>query len=396
MIICADRIIAGDGKTVYLNSAVLVDDKGIISAIDKAETLKQAHPNEKVICYEDSTLLPGYIDLHYHPAHYMATPRVYENNEFMLAYVAKRHADKAFQRGVTTFRETGSPSNVTLTLIAAGEMGYFDIPRIFPCGTALCIIGGHGTLMGIAETVEEVTGPWDVRRAVRERVKAGNSWIKVMTSHRSDLPEFTQEELDAAVDESHRLGKKIMVHSGTQPSIQMCIDAGFDTIEHGTFMTVEQALQMKEKGLAWTPTILPYVDFYNQIKAQCDAPDAPPALSYYRRAAEAYRDNFLNLANTGVKMGAGTDLITKNGECDPWIARELGYMVEYGLEPLRAIQVGTSNGAEILGIGDRVGRVEVGMEADLQIVRGNPTLDIRALDDLCHVLKKGKTVYQNS
>ena len=127
--------------------------------------------------------------------------------------------------------------------------------------------GGHGHQDG----VEEADSPWGVRAAIRRQLRAGADWVKILTSNRGDIPEFTQEELDAAVDEAHRQGVKIAVHSGTQPSIQMCIDAGFDTIEHGTFLTEAQARQMAEKGIAWTPTITAYTYLYEQTKQMIEA-----------------------------------------------------------------------------------------------------------------------------
>ena len=127
-------------------------------------------------------------------------------------------------------------------------------------------------------------------------LRDGADWIKILTSHRTHTPEYTQEELNAAVDECHRRGVKICVHAGTHPSIQMCIDAGFDTIEHGTFMTREQAVQMRDKGIAWVPTIIAYTYIYEQL---CDAATREAVaggidgsglsdFDYFKAAAEAF------------------------------------------------------------------------------------------------------------
>ena len=110
--------------------------------------------------------------------------------------------------------------------------------------------GGHGWTDGI----EQADGPWAIRAAIRRQVRDGADWVKLLTSNRADIPEFTQEELDAAVDECHRRRIKTAVHAGLPPAIQMCIDAGFDTIEHGTFLTVPQARQMAENGQACSTT----------------------------------------------------------------------------------------------------------------------------------------------
>lgn len=104
-------------------------------------------------------------------------------------------------------------------------------PRILHTDRGICITGGHGHEDGI----EEVDGAENIRHTIRRQKKDGADWIKLLTTNRDDICEFTQEELNAGVEESHRLGMKCVVHSGTQPGIQMCIDAGFDTIEHGNF-----------------------------------------------------------------------------------------------------------------------------------------------------------------
>ena len=126
--------------------------------------------------------------------------------------------------GITTVRDLSCPPNLMKQLRLAGQKGYVTVPRIIHADAGICMTGGHGHQDG----VEEADSPWGVRAAIRRQLRAGADWVKILTSNRGDIPEFTQEELDAAVDEAHRQGVKIAVHSGTQPSIQMCIDAGFD------------------------------------------------------------------------------------------------------------------------------------------------------------------------
>ena len=393
MIFCADRIVTGDGYTVYQNYGLLVGADGCIAEIASQEELFRLYPKEPVQRFPGRTLLPGLVDLHCHLGHYTPAPRAFRN-DFMLAFIAQHHAKLAFRRGVTTLRDVASPDGLTQTMQAAAELGYLELPLIFPCDRGLCMTGGHGTTQGDGEGVEEVDSPWALRTAVRRRLRNGCRWIKLMDSHRADLPEFTQEELDAAVDEAHRLGAKVAVHAGTQPSIQMCINAGVDTIEHGTFLTTEQARSMARKGIAWVPTILPYWELHRQFQAMGDAPDIRQSADYYHRAAEAYQNNFLALAQTGVCFGAGTDLIVTSGESDPCVARELACMVACGLSPLEAIRAGTSSGAAILGLEGKNGTLRPGLQADLLLVEGDPTADIGALERVCAVWRRGRLVYQ--
>lgn len=255
--------------------------------------------------------------------------------------------------------------------------------------------GGHGHDDG----VEEADGPWQVRAAIRRQLRAGADWIKLLTSNRGDIPEFTQEELDAAVDECHRQGVKTAVHAGTQPSIQMCIDAGFDTIEHGTFLTREQAIQMARKGIAWTPTIMAYTfldeycrklvgdgDLSNPIAAR-----AAKDRAFFGPAAAAYREHFKELYDTGVTVLAGTDMVLYEAPPLP-LHQELGYMVQYGITPLQAIQTATENPAKVLGLAEETGSLRPGLAADLLVVRGNAAADITALDQVERVYLAGQVV----
>ena len=395
MIIAAKKIVTGDGSTVLENSAIYVNKNGEIEKIGTVFELKELYPDEEVTEYPESTLLPGLIDLHAHIGHWGCSPKPISSvmNDYMMAYITQKHAQKAFTRGVTTIREVGSPEGVCQTMKAASEMGFFKIPRMEYCGSGLCITGGHGSSFGLGEGVEETDGEEALRKAIRIRVKHGSKWIKIMTSHRSDVCEYSQEELNAAVDECHRLGIKITVHSGTQPSIGMCIKAGFDTIEHATFVTREQIQEMIEKGLAWTPTILPYTTIYKDMEKKCEGMDERPVEYYYcKAAADMYKEHFKEYYDMGVLVGSGTDNVTAEGT-DLYVAKELAYMVEYGITPLQAIQIGTMNGAKVLDMEDKVGQIKEGLWADILIVDGDASEDIEALENINTVYLGGEKVY---
>ena len=141
----------------------------------------------------------------------------------------------------------------------------------------------------------ERDGPEEMRKEVRKQIRDGADWIKLMASHEDGLREFTQEELNAAVDACHALGKKVAVHVAAQPALQMCIDAGVDTIEHGNFLTRQQALTMKEKGIAWVPTIYVYKFALNWFQQIVDKGD-PDDLAFARHQVGRYQ-RFLSLFN---------------------------------------------------------------------------------------------------
>ena len=397
MIIAAKKVITGDGNTVLDHSAVYIDKNGKIAGIDAFSELKKQYPDESVIEYPDSTLLPGLIDLHAHLGHWGCRPAVPVQNDYMMAYITQKHARDAFGRGVTAIREVCSPEGVCQTMKAASEMGIYKIPRMEYCGSGLCITGGHGSAFGLGEGVEETDGEDALRKAIRTRVKQGRRWIKIMTSHRSDVCEYSQKELDAAAEECHRLGIKITAHSGTQPSIGMCIKAGFDTIEHATFVTKEQVQEMIDKKVAWIPTILPYTTIYNNMERKYEGVEEKPREYHYcKAAADRYKEHFKEYYDMGVLTGAGTDNITLDGRTDLHVARELAYMVEYGLTPLQAVRIGTMNGAKILDMQDITGQIKEGLCADLLIADGDVSQDIKALENVNTVYLDGEIVFQKS
>ncbi|WP_288545430.1 amidohydrolase family protein [uncultured Clostridium sp.] len=397
MILRAKYLITGDGRTCLQDQAVYLDKEGKIGWIGDAAEAAGRYPEETVKDYGEATILPGLFDMHVHFGYYYSQPDLDNYDDYMVAYYALEQAKQSLRLGITTVRDLSCPPNLMKQLRLAGQKGYVTVPRIIHADAGICMTGGHGHQDG----VEEADSPWGVRAAIRRQLRAGADWIKILTSNRGDIPEFTQEELDAAVDEAHRQGVKIAVHSGTQPSIQMCIDAGFDTIEHGTFLTEAQARQMAEKGIAWTPTITAYTYLYEQTKQMIEAgvnmdnPITARAVhdqAFFKPAFEAYRDNFKKLYDTGVTVLAGSDMVLYKAPPLP-IHQELGYMVDYGITPMEAIRTATYNAASVLGIENETGSLKEGLAGDLLIVKGDVSKNIRALDDVQEVYLAGKMVY---
>lgn len=400
MIIAARHLITGDGKTVLENRAVLVGTDGKIQKIGEPSVLRREFPQEKVKDYGDATLLPGLCDMHVHLGYWYSQPDSFNYGQQLIMLYALQHAQAAFERGITSVRDMSSAHGVCKNLKLAAEKGFVTIPRITHTDTGICMTGGHAW-----EEVEQVDGPWEVRKEIRKQIRDGAEWVKVLTTHRTHTPELTQEELDAAVDECHRRGIKCGVHAGTNPGIQMCIDAGFDTIEHATFMTLEHAKQMAEKGIAWTPTIMAYTLLYDICKENMEkhagAPVNDPVMQkemkdyqYFEPAYKAYRDHFKEFYDTGVTVIAGTDMVMYQSPLLP-LARELQYMVEYGITPVQAIETATSNPAKVLGVEEDRGLVKEGLDADLLVVGGDLSKDITRLHDVKLVTLGGKRVFEN-
>ena len=401
MIICKKYLITGDGKTVLEDKAVLTDEQGKIKKISTKEDLIANFPNEEVKDFGNATLLPGLCDMHVHLGYYFSQPDTFNYNDQLITMFAVQHAQSAFERGITSVRDMTSARKLCSTMKLAAEKGYLVLPRITHVDNGMCMTGGHG----YDDDIAQVDGPWEIRKEIRRQVRDGAEWVKVLTTHRSHIPEFTQEELDAAVDECHRRGIKCGVHAGTHPGIQMCIDAGFDTIEHGTFLTLEQAEQMAKNGQAWTPTIMAYTYLYEVCKETLEKYKDSPAndivmqkelanYEYFEPAYKAYRDNFKKLYDTGVTVLAGTDMVMYGSPLLP-LNRELQYMVEYGITPVQAIQTATENPAKVLGVSELRGLVKEGLDADLLVVEGNLSEDITCINNVKFVALGGKKVFED-
>lgn len=400
MIICARYLITGDGKTVLTDKAVATGSDGRIKKIGVKEELIREFPDKEVKEYGDATILPGLCDMHAHLGYWYSQPDSFNYGPQLIMLYALQHAQAAFERGITSVRDMSSAHGVCKNLKLAAEKGFVVIPKITHTDTGICMSGGHAW-----EEVEQVDGPWEVRKEIRRQVRDGAEWVKVLTTHRSHTPELTQEELDAAVDECHRRGIKCGVHAGTNPGIQMCIDAGFDTIEHATFMTPDHAKQMAEKGIAWTPTIMAYTLLYDICKENLEkhagAPVNDPVMQkemkdyqYFEPAYQAYREHFKEFYDTGVTVIAGTDMVMYQSPFLP-LPGELAYMVEYGISPVQAIQTATENPAKVLGVEDKRGLIKEGLDADILVVGGDLSEDIRCLNDVKLVTMDGKRVFEN-
>lgn len=396
MIYAGKYLITGDGKTCIENGAICVDNDGVIIAVGKKEELLLKYENEQVKEYKEATLLPGLIDMHVHFGYYYSQPDLYNFDDYMIAYYAQEQAKLALSLGITTVRDLSSPHNLLKQLRIAGEKGYFKTPRIVQADAGICMTGGHGHDDGIPE----VDGEWEIRKEIRKQIRDGADWVKVLTSNRTEIPEFTQEELNAAADESHRVGKKCAVHAGLAPALQMSIDAGFDTIEHGTFLTLEQVKQMAKNGQAWVPTMTAYTVLYEFCKEKLEAgynksdriaAKAIHDMAFFEPAYHAYKDNFKKFYDTGVTICTGTDMVLYEAPPLP-INRELELMVEYGITPIQAIETATSNPAKVLDMEKQIGTLTEGLEADFIVVGGNVAKDIKALNNMLEVFVKGEKI----
>jgi imidazolonepropionase-like amidohydrolase len=268
------------------------------------------------------------------------------------------------------------------------------------CVHALGATGGHADETGLrhdllanppGEKEGIANGPDGLRAAVRHQVKAGADVIKFCASggvlslaDEVDTPQLTLDEMTALCDEAHRLRKKVACHCHGDQAAHDAILAGVDSIEHGSFLTVETLQLMKDRGTYLIPTLM--------------APDAimphldkmPPEIAAKGRAANAALSQMFSQAlKLGVKIGFGTDSgVSPHGKN----AREFRLMVERGMPPIAALKAATSVDATLLGLSKSIGTLEPEKLADLVAVPGDPSKDITATERVVFVMKEGKIV----
>lgn len=396
MIIQADRIIVGNRTTVLEGMAACIQN-GKIAAIGKPEELKAAYPGEEVKCYPGCSLMPGMIDMHVHISYCMEHMDYYnkDNREALSTLYAADRMRKTLEVGVTTVRDASSAYGIGTALKRAAADGYLKAPRIFACLQGICMTGGHGA-DALPGACIEADGVEECRKAVRLNLKRGADCIKALSSEGYRGAELNLEELTAIAQETHRFGKKAALHAGYGESLENGILAGFDSIEHGTNLTVEQARTMAEKGITWVPTVLVFNYAYQEGKKQLEnllmLADKPAVLQYLEEATEAYVKNLRTLYDTGVRVCTGTDTDCTTFKGASPVALECEYLVKCGLTPLEAVECATKNGADYLDMGNCLGQVKEGYIADVIVVEGDPSKDITALKNVRGVYQAGEQV----
>jgi len=382
----AARVFDGVSEHVIEDGAVLVEEGRILSLGPAADLPASA----EIANLGDVTLLPGLIDAHVHLV-WSASAEPHEvverESRALTALRCANNADLHLRAGVTTVRDVGATDGLSIDVARAVELGVLPGPRVIAAGRAIAMTGGHGWFLG-----READGAEAVRHAVRSELKAGATCIKLMASggvygHAEEpgSPQLTVEEMRAGVEEAHKAGRKVAAHAYSVAAIGNALEAGVDSIEHGSFIDRDTAGRMRESGTYLVPTMSVY-------RAMSEKGPELGAPEYIRRKTaevlEASREAFLLALETGVPVAAGTDCGAP-GHPHGTLPDELRLMVESGASPTQALRFGTSAAADLLGLGDEVGSLQPGKRADLLAVDGDPTSDILALREVRMVLRDG-------
>jgi imidazolonepropionase-like amidohydrolase len=297
---------------------------------------------------------------------------------------------KLLKSGVTFFRDMGGYEYIDIELKKSVNEGFIEGPEFLVSGKVLTMTGGHGYLMG-----RECDGVDEVRKAAREQLKAGADVIKIMATGgvmtpgvEPGSPQLTKEEIQAAVEEAHKAGRKTAAHAQGTTGIKNAVMAGIDSVEHGIFLDDEVIEMMVEKGVYLVPTLVaPY--FIIEYGEEGGIPAYVVEKS--KRVMESHLESFRKAYKAGVKIAMGTDAGTPFNYHDK-SAYELKLMVEAGMKPMDAIVSSTKVAAELLGIEKDYGTLEQGKVADFIVLKDNPLENIETLLQVERVYKKGKLV----
>jgi len=408
VVLKAARLFDGKSKSLVQNGVVIVQGAKIVDAGSNLP----APADAQVIDLGDATLSPGFMDGHTHltldfSGNYNERRlRELDLNVSEQAIIATRYARATVEAGFTTVRDlgsrfVGSKEFVDVALRNSINKGVIVGPRMLVATFGIGATGGHfdptsgfrdmlfGREPGFSEGIAD--GPDAIRQAVRFEVKNGADVIKAAVSggvlslaDEVDTPQLTPAEMAALVDETHRLRKKVAVHCHGDQAAKEAIEAGVDSIEHGSFMKPETLTLMKNKGTYLTPTLMATEWIMGKID------NYPPALQAKAKAAGAARsDMFRNAVKMGVKISFGTDAaVFPHGQN----AKEFKLMVDLGMQPIDALKAATGNAADLFGIAQKTGTLEKGKLADVIAMPGDPTADITATERVSFVMKEGKII----
>ena len=400
----AGRLIDPDSGTVLTNQVILIKN-GKIAAIGG---VLQVPADAMWIDLSEKTVLPGLIDCHTHVADGELDQEPFDHLRKTASQVVLESIPNAramLLSGFTTVRDVGTYRALNdVALRDAITRGDVIGPRMFVAGAYITITGGAGAMTGQAPDIQlpwdlhygEANSPWEVRQKVRLLAHNGVDVIKMLSTgavltHGSSPGsiEFTEEELEAGVDEAKNFGLRVAVHAHAAQGIRNAILAGAASIEHAEMLDDELIAMAKQHG-----TYLD-MDIYDDECIQAGGKSGlMPAdfLQHEGDLAKFQRENFRKAVRAGVKMTFGTDA----GVCAYGTsAKQFAFMVKYGMTPMQAIQAATSNAADLLGRGNELGSIKVGKYADLIAVSGDPLKDISLLERVDFVMKDGK-VYKSA
>jgi imidazolonepropionase-like amidohydrolase len=404
-IIHAGELLAVPGKKPGNNQTIVITD-GKISDVRNGFASPEDFDGEvKVIDLKDQFVLPGLMDMHVHLQGELGPQNDSERLKMSPQQVEMRSVMfgmRTLMAGFTTVRDAGSQSQEMYALRDGINNGWVDGPRIIAAG-GVGITGGHADVSGVSPDLMELytsknvcDGPYDCRRATRNTIKYGADWIKitstggVLTDRATGTgQQMEADELREVVLAAKRMGRKVASHAHQEEGIIAALEAGVDSIEHGSYTGPEAIKLFKSTGAYLVPTLLAGETVVQMAKT---SKFMSPAIREKAIATgAAMKDTFYKSYKAGVKIAYGTDSgVSKHGTN----AREAVLMAEAGMPEMEVIKSATVNAADLLDMSATIGTIEAGKHADIIAVSDSPLENIEELLDVDFVMKGGK-VYKD-
>jgi imidazolonepropionase-like amidohydrolase len=409
-IITAKGLVDVDKETVLPNPFVIMEEDRI-TKIGQQSEMPCIDQDAEILDLTDKFILPGLINCHAHiclPGTNSTMPAFLNYPYEIKVLCAANNARAELLSGVTMVRDCGGPGTLVQRIDAAVKQGKIQGPRIYNCGSMLTMTGGHAHDIGV-----EADGPGEIIKAVREQLKLGADFIKLMATGGSSPGTFpghasySVSELRAAVETAHRVDKTVATHCRGIPGIKNSIKAGVDFIEHACFELPDGRLEFDAKladdiaaaGSIVVPTIRLYKDHVINLERKKKknkdwTPEDEKMLDLMPRSLEEKIKSLEGLLGAGVTCLAGNDAgLPNTGFGLLW--QELEIMTEGGMTAMQAIVSATKNAARALGLDDEIGSIQEGKQADIIAVDGDPTERIAHLNNVVFIMKAGN-VYGSS
>ena len=384
-VISNGQLVDGTGGPPVRDAAVVVRD-GKIAFAGPAVRRPEVPPDAVQIDANGGTILPGLVEAHFHPTYFNVAALEDLDIKYPVEYVtllAAHNAKLALECGYTAARSGGSLFNIDVWLKKAIENDLCPGPRLAASGREICGVGGlmdwnpDYRKIGMEGLVLLVNGPDEARAAVRKLVKDGVEWVKTYPTGDAAAPDtndhhtlcMTFEEMHAVVATAHNHGLKVTGHCRATEGIKNALKAGYDTIEHGTFMDDEALEMLLKRDVACVPALqFEYASIVHGPEFRM--PQA--VIDGHKETLEFGAESAKRILRSGGRLGMGGDYgfaWTPHGT----YAKELTFFVQHvGLTPLEVIKCATKTGAEIMGRGDELGTLEAGKLADMVLLGGNP------------------------
>ncbi|RIK78316.1 MAG: amidohydrolase family protein [Planctomycetota bacterium] len=387
------RLVDGTGAAPVDDAAVVIRD-GRIAYAGSATSAPGVPADARKIDARGGTIMPGLVEAHFHPTYFNVAELQDLDIKYPVEYVtllAAVNAKLALECGYTAARSGGSLFNIDVWLKKAIENDLVPGPRLAASGREICGVGGlmdwnpDFRKIGMDGLVLLVNGPDEARAAVRKLVKDGVEWVKTYPTGDAAAPDtndhhtlcMTFDEMHAVVATAHNHNLKVTGHCRANEGIKNALRAGYDSIEHGTFMDAE-ALDLL---LSRDVPVVPGLQFeLASVERGREFGLSQAVIDGHQETLEAGAESARMILKAGGRIGLGGDYgFAWNPHGD--YAKELSFFVNYvGFTPMETIQCATKTGAEIMGRGDEFGTLEAGKLADVLVVDGDVLADIAILE----------------